>query len=193
LRQNASLFKAWLTLTSCDAGIKQATTVEKAAFDNLPFPPDEADLDLSENDQIILDDATDFYRDFQRLGDDAEIMDPATPENHREFARIFARQVNAVHKKLKPLPVKSWAGVSCQPFVFGTTEPDWKDADGLGDELAKILRAKKGAALTTVRILRIFDGPFIFLIKPDRLRYWLRSIALRDADEALADLRALGF
>jgi hypothetical protein len=44
-----------------------------------------------------------------------------------------------------------------------------------------------------VRILRIFDGPFVLLIKPDRLRYWLRSIALRDADEALADLRGMGF
>jgi hypothetical protein len=33
----------------------------------------------------------------------------------------------------------------------------------------------------------------VFLIKPDRLRYWLRSIALRDADESLADLRRMGF
>jgi len=24
---------------------------------------------------------------------------------------------------------------------------------------------------------------FVFLLKPDRLRYWLRSVALRDADE----------
>ena len=98
-----------------------------------------------------------------------------------------------MHKKLRPLPVKSWAGVSCLPFVFGKAEPDWKDADGLSDKLAKLLRAKKSPSLTTVRIVRIFDGPFVFLIKPDRLRYWLRSIALRDADEALADLRALGF
>jgi len=27
------------------------------------------------------------------------------------------------------------------------------------------------------------------MLKPDRLRYWLRSVALRDADETLADLR----
>jgi hypothetical protein len=33
----------------------------------------------------------------------------------------------------------------------------------------------------------------MFLLKPDRLRYWLRSVALRDADETLADLRAQGF
>ena len=90
-------------------------------------------------------------------------------------------------------PAKSWAGICCQPFVFGKVDPDWKDAADLTEKLAKLLRARKSGTLTTVRILRIFDGPFVFLIKPDRLRYWLRSIALRDADEALADLRALGF
>ena len=185
--------RSWLSLTSATAGIGQATTLLKSDIDDCPFPADEADLDLSPNDEIILNDAFDFYRDYQRLGDDAEMMRPATPDDHREFARIFSRQVNTVHKKLRPLPTKSWAGVCCQPFVFGTAEPDWKDTDSLTEKLAGLLRAKKSAMLTTVRILRIFDGPFIFLIKPDRLRYWLRSIALRDADEALADLRGMGF
>lgn len=193
LRSHQTLYRSWLCLTSSDAGIKQATSVEKEAIDNFPFPADEADFDLSNNDQIVLSDALDYYRDFQRLGDDAKVMRKATAIAHKEFARIFAQQINIVHKVLRPLPIKSWAGVSCQPFVFGKAEPDWKDASSLSDKLAKLLRAKKSPSLTTVRIVRIFDGPFVFLIKPDRLRYWLRSIALRDADEALADLRALGF
>ncbi|MFT5622726.1 MAG: hypothetical protein ACI9FZ_000651 [Bacteroidia bacterium] len=193
LRNEHSLFQAWLSLTSSDAGIKQATAVEKAAFDGFPFPPEEADLDISENEEILLADASNYYRDFQRLGDDAEVMRMTQTKDHLEFARVFTNQINTVHKKLRPLPVMSWAGVSCQPFVFGDAEPDWKDLDSLNDKLAKLLRSRSSATLTTVRILRIFDGPFVFLIKPDRLRYWLRSIALRDADEALADLRALGF
>lgn len=193
LRSEERLLRAWLSLTSSDAGIKQATVVEKAAFDDFPFPADEADLDLTENDQVILGDAIDNYRDFQRLGDGSEMMRKTKAQDHREFARVFTGQINAVHKKLRPLPVKSWAGVSCQPFAFGKEEPDWKDAESLNTKLANLMRARKSPSLTTVRILRIFDGPFVFLIKPDRFRYWLKSIALRDADEALADLRALGF
>jgi hypothetical protein len=188
-----SFYSGWLALTSGKAGLQKATALNKSDIDDFPFPIDEAELDLSDNDLIILADAFDFYRDFQRRGDDAEMMRAATLDDHREFAKVFARQINTVHKKLRPLPVRSWAGVSCQPFVFGKAEPDWKDADGLSDKLAKLLRAKNSPSLTTVRIVRIFDGPFVFLIKPDRLRYWLRSIALRDADEALADLRVLGF
>jgi hypothetical protein len=30
-------------------------------------------------------------------------------------------------------------------------------------------------------------------LKPDRHRFWTRSIALRDADDIFADLRAQGF
>lgn len=193
LTQTRPVYSGWLALTSGKAGLQKATALNKSDIDEFPFPTDEADLDLTKNDQIILDDAFDYYRDFQRLGDDAEMMREAKAKDHQEFARVFTRQINAVHKKLRPLPIKSWAGVSCQPFVFGKEEPDWTDAESLNDKLAKLLRAKKSPSLTTVRILRIFDGPFLFLIKPDRLRYWLKSIALRDADEALADLRTLGF
>jgi N-6 DNA Methylase len=193
LLDQRAFYVSWIALSSARAGIQKATALQKKDIDDFPFPPDEADLDLTENDQIILNDAFDYYRDFQRLGDDAEMMREAKAKDHQEFARVFSRQINAVHKKLRPLPVKSWAGVTCQPFVFGKEEPDWTDVESLNDKLARLLRAKKSPSLTTVRILRIFDGPFVFLIKPDRLRYWLKSIALRDADEALADLRALGF
>jgi len=193
LNSKKAFFRSWLTLTSSDAGIKQSTTILKADIDNLPYPGNEAELDLSPNDEIILNDAFDYYRDYQRLGDDADMMREATPQDHQEFARVYTRQINTVHEKLRPLPIKSWAGICCQPFVFGKAEPDWKDTDSLAVKLTALLRSKKGAMLTTVRILRLFDGPFVFLIKPDRLRYWLRSIALRDADESLADLRRMGF
>jgi hypothetical protein len=59
--------------------------------------------------------------------------------------------------------------------------------------LDSLLREQRGSSITVTRIARIYDRNFIFLLKPDRLRYWLRSTALRDADDVLADLRAQGF
>lgn len=42
------------------------------------------------------------------------------------------------------------------------------------------------------RVARIYDSggefPTIFIVKPDKARYWTRSAALHDADEAAADL-----
>jgi type I restriction-modification system DNA methylase subunit len=48
------------------------------------------------------------------------------------------------------------------------------------------------------RVARIYDSvliggvqvPTVYLVKPDRVRYWTRSMALRDADEVVADIMA---
>jgi hypothetical protein len=91
------------------------------------------------------------------------------------------------------LKSQSWPGVICQPFVFGDGKVDWTEADELKGKLDSLLHEQRGTTLHVTRIARIYDGKFIFLLKPERLRYWLRSVALRDADETLSDLRAQGF
>ena len=70
---------------------------------------------------------------------------------------------------------------------------DWSGADELEDKLAALLLEQESQSLRVTRIARIYDDCFVFLLKPDRLCYWLRSVALRDVDETLADLRAQGF
>ena len=83
--------------------------------------------------------------------------------------------------------------IICQPFVFGEGGVDWEGADSLKDKLDVLIHQQLGTSLNVTRIARVYDDSFLFLIKPDRLRYWLGSIALRDADELLADLRSQGF
>ena len=112
-----------------------------------------------------------------------------------DFNNVFIRQINTIYKKnpLHVLESEMWSGVICQPFIFGNGEVDWTGADELQGKLDSLLLQQKGETLRITRIARIYDSNFIFLLKPDRLRYWLRSVALRDADETLADLRAQGF
>jgi hypothetical protein len=111
------------------------------------------------------------------------------------FNDIYTQQINATYKKnkLRALDPQAWPGVICQPFVFGKGKVDWEGAEDLKGKLDKLLREQRGSGLTITRIARMFDGPCIYLLKPDRLRYWLRSVALRDADETLADLWEQGF
>ena len=73
--------------------------------------------------------------------------------------------------------------------MFGQGKVDWRGAEELGEKLDALLREQRSRSLRMVRIARIYDDRFVFLLKPDRLRYWLRSVALRDADETVADLR----
>ncbi|MFZ1403497.1 MAG: SAM-dependent methyltransferase, partial [Anaerolineae bacterium] len=161
---------------------------------DLPCPSSH-DLELSLHEQILIADIVDYYRDLIRLGENSAAMKdkgvPALPS----FNDVFTTRINGVYRnnRLHALKEYTWQGVICQPYVFGNGKVDWTGAEELKGKLNALLREKRGGGLNVTRIARIYDGACIYLLKPDRLRYWLRSIALRDADETLADLAEQGF
>ena len=186
--------QAFVAATSVKSFTQHATTLSAIDIISLPFS-ESGTLDISQNEKALVDDAVDYYRDFIRLGEKSAAMKESGHAKLTDFTSVFASQINAIYKKnpLRALEPQSWSGVICQPFVFGKGKVNWSDADELKGKLDKLLHEQQGDSLQITRICRIYDGNFVFLLKPDRLRYWLRSVALRDADEMLSDLRAQGF
>ena len=194
LKKMTKPLQAFVSASGMTTFTQRSKWVDLHDIKALPYP-ESGKLDLSPNEEILVDDIVDYYRDLIRLGEDSAAMKDDGHAALSDFTSVFIRQINAIYKK-KPLQVlksQSWPGVICQPFVFGKGNVDWNGADELKDKIATLLHEQKGPALSITRIARIYDGNFIFLLKPDRLRYWLRSVALRDADETLADLRDQGF
>jgi hypothetical protein len=191
---NRRVLQAYVAAISLRLFTQKATTISEWDILALPYPED-GTIDLSVNEDIIVDDIVEYQRDFVRLGENSPVMKRRGHDALSVFSTVFAKQISAVYKKspLQPLQPQYWPGVICQPFVFGDGQIDWDGADELKGKLNTLLHKQQGTSLHVTRIARIFDGNFIFLLKPDPLRYWLRSIALRDADETLADLRAQGF
>jgi hypothetical protein len=186
--------QAFVTAGGMTTFTQKASWVGLNDIKALPYPETRT-LDLSANEQILVDDIVDRYRDLIRLGEDSAAMKESGQSICSDFSDVFVRQINAIYKK-KPLHVlqpQTWPGVICQPFVFGKGKIDWSGADELKGKLNTLLHERQGTTLLVTRIARIYDDRFIFLLKPERLRYWLRSVALRDADETLSDLRAQGF
>lgn len=194
LANSEKSLKAYLALTSPRLFIQKATAVQADDVFSLPFPEGDT-FDLSSNESILVDDIVTYYRDYIRLGESSEVMQQHPLSELADFNAVFIDQINAIYKSrpLRPLEPQSWPGVICQPFVFGKGGVDWNGADSLKDKLDGLLHDQQNSSLRVTRIARVYDGNFIFLLKPDRTRFWLRSIALRDADDTLADLRAQGF
>ncbi|WP_212742886.1 N-6 DNA methylase [Sphingomonas sp. 2SG] len=192
MRSNAAVLQGFVAANSAKLFTKKATAIACSDVYELPFPPD-GKLDLSENETIVLKDIAVYYRDFLRRGFHSAAGEAAG--DLKSFSDLLCRQVNAVYSgnPLRALSVQRWPGILCQVFVFGDGDLDWAGDEELSDHLNALLHAKQGISLSMTRIARIYDGRFLFLIKPNRKRYWLRSIALRDADDLLADLRAQGF
>ena len=188
------VLQSHLALISPSLFLQKATALQADDIYSIPYPST-GDVNLSSNEEILVDDVLDYYRDLIRLGEDSQALTglglPAIPA----FNEVLTRQINTIYQQnpIRALVAQSWPGVICQPYVFGAGAVDWSDVESLKEKLETLLNERGGTTLQVMRIARICDGNFVFLLKPDRLRFWLRSVALRDADEMLADLRAQGF
>ncbi|MFH1302980.1 MAG: SAM-dependent methyltransferase, partial [Planctomycetota bacterium] len=101
--------------------------------------------------------------------------------------------LRSIYKNLEIADPIFFEGVICQPFFFGEkAEIQWLDAE-CGDQLRELIQGEYGTEMRTNRVVRFYDRNVIFVIKPDRLRYWIRSTAIRDADDTLVDLHEQGY
>ncbi|MDR3566448.1 MAG: N-6 DNA methylase [Syntrophobacteraceae bacterium] len=194
LKKERLPLRAYAAAVSVRLFTQKATTLSEVDILSLPFP-ESGSLSMAAHEQIIVADIVDYYRDLVRLGEDSKAMKEPGISALPAFNDVFTSRINAVYKKnkLHALDEHAWPGVICQPYIFGEGRVDWTGANELKGKLDVLLREKRGGGLNVTRIARLYDGACIYLLKPDRLRYWLRSIALRDADETLADLAEQGF
>ncbi|MDB5499245.1 MAG: methylase [Phenylobacterium sp.] len=183
--------RAYVASTSPRLFNQRATAILADDILGLPYTP-EAGLDLSDNEQIVVEDIVQFQRDYIRLGAKSKLMAVPTAAELDAFDASLIAQLRTVYRNppLRALPAYRWPGAVCRAFVIGDGEVDWTGADALRGKLDVLLGEVRGSGVEMTRVARLYEGRFIFLLKPDRLRFWTRSIALRDADDILADLRA---
>lgn len=194
LDQESVALRAYVAGVSARLFTQRATAILNADIFALPYVEGES-LDLSPNERIIAEDIVELQRDFIRLGTNAPMMRPVPTDALSAFDATLLSQINTVYPR-KPLQVLDdvrWPGAVCRAYAFGVGKIEWSDAAELQTRLDTLLRDRRGESLTVTRITRLYDRNFVFLLKPDRHRFWTRSIALRDADDILADLRAQGF
>lgn len=186
--------KAYLAATSPRIFTQKSSALTKDDIVSLPYDST-GEFRLTPHEELIAADIVDFYTELIRKGEQSRAMaDPGLPALPT-FNRIFTERISGIYKKnrLRALEREVWPGVICQPYVFGKGAVDWDGTDELKGKIDALLHERRGGGLHLTRIARLYDGACIFLLKPDRLRYWLPSVSLRDADETLADLAEQGF
>ena len=120
------------------------------------------------------------------------LAEPSDEQLHR-FGEFFCRVLGSVYSTLREAePVRLPEDI-CYPFYFGNAPSESLESGDAGAlKLASLLTATVSPSVRCQRILRVFHGNMLLLVKPAQLRYWLRSIAVRDADELPDGLRVAG-
>ena len=174
--------------------INRATAILKHDIESLPYPEDEKDLDLSDLEQILVNDVLDYMLDFRRYGEKAESEKTVTRQQLGQFSNIYCKVLNSVYKNFKPSDPLETDSYICFPFYYNDSSTIIPNKiEGLEDALDELIRNNVSSNSRIIRMLRVYENNLIYLIKPKQTRYWLRSVAIRDADETFSDLIAQGY
>lgn len=159
--------------------------------DILALPQPDSDFQINEVEQVFLEDILLHQRDFRINGEKSEILHAPTPTELEAFGEWYCRILNSIYDDFKPAQPIVGNEFIAYPFILGSQAeveiPDKiKDVE---DSLRRILNENQVSDnLWVKRILRVYEKNVIILYKPNQKRYWLRSIAVRDADETFVEL-----
>lgn len=196
LKESHRDYQFFLTLFGSRSLIVKATSIQKLDIDNLPYPEKIEDMALSKYEQIIRDDTLDYMEDFIRLGHKSALLTTTASDGKtlEQFGKVYCELLGSVYKSIKPHEPLVMRNMICYPFYFGKKpEIDFSNPEEFEKYLNELVLRQHYPSLQISRIVRLYAGKVIYMIKPDKLRYWTRSIAIRDADETFAKLRTQGF
>ena len=185
--------RAFCILFGTQALVGKATAILKRDIDVLPWPKANEGWDLCDWEKILCEDVVSYTAEFVRLGQKSQLLKKQAAEGDlNEYAKIFMDMLGSIYKNLRVTRSGLFNGIAYQTFCFGEApQVDWL-TDNI-EHLHKLIYVQHGKTLRTVRVVRFYEKNVIVIVKPDRLRYWIRSTAIRDADETLVDLRKQGY
>ncbi len=198
LQENYLLLKTLLLSFSSRAGISRSfSTVLKKDFMNLPFPEDISKLKLTSNEEIIVQDILDYGLDELKRGENSLVnVSYVNAQQLQEFGEVFISNLNKLYElkgnSFHPLEPIDDLSYICFPFVYGTEDSVEIFTSQAKSNLNELIQNEK-RSVTFQRVLSLYQQDIIYLVKPKILRYWLKSIALRDATQVMQDLIASGY
>ena len=190
--KGSKLYSALLWLLSGRSITAREGVVLKQDILSLPYPEEEIDFDPIE--EILLSDISIYYSEFRKTGEKSIVLNRPNKKDLEAFGELYCRILNSVFGGFKPLKPVVGNDFIAFPFVLGdSTEMDIpRDISDIEVKLNSLIDSQQGFNLWVKRIVKIYHKNVIFLYKPNQKRYWLRSIAIRDADETFLDLYKQG-
>jgi tRNA1(Val) A37 N6-methylase TrmN6 len=201
LQKNQRILALQTLATCAQFFLGSTTAIQKQDIDKWVIPLKSDTIELSNSEKIILDDVLDYIYPSWYEGEKAEINKPIpTKDNEKvllEFSDTYCESINTIYKQEgKELRLKQITQgnsfFACE-FYYGFENIEYQFVKS-DLEINNLLKEQVGTNVAYNKILRLYaNKDTITLIKPNNLRYWLKSIALRDADDTFDDILENGF
>ena len=195
LSANGKLCLFYIATTSGQVAVSRATTILKNDIDNIPYSENIDKLPISKTDEYIIDDVLDYMLDFCKGKKNSPLLKKATDEQLQEYQKVFSNTLNTVYDDFKPCKTfESDSYIICSFYYKNKPlESIFQDTKLSDEAIDTIVKNKIGNSVYLTKVLRLYDKNTIYFVKPKQYRFWLKSIAVRDADETFADLVKMGY
>ncbi|AEE50073.1 HsdM family class I SAM-dependent methyltransferase [Haliscomenobacter hydrossis] len=202
--RSSSLNRLYALTTSGESGVtKSPFVLDGIDILKIPYPENPEDIQLGYSEKIIQDDVLNYYIKSSSNSEKSPLNYSTTESHLHAFGEVFCNTLNPIYEQNG----MKWFSLGFQfdqttvmhVFCFGKPQqgilPEIFEGGLAGIEKLLYNTTRRNIRISRVlrEYLHIEGYDVLILIKPRALRYWLRSIALRDADETFADLKISGF
>lgn len=194
-KKNEKIYLFYLTATSAQTGVSRATSILKSDIDNLPYSDNINELKTSKTEQYFISDALDYMLDFCKGKKNSPLLNKVNQKELKEYQNIFCNTLNTIYDDFKPLELLETDSYIICSFYYknkpkNSLFPNVKLTD---EDINVVVKSKIGNSIYITKMVRVYDHNAIYFIKPKAYRFWLKSIAVRDADETFSDLVKMGY
>ncbi len=191
LKENDFLLRFFILATSSRVKIIKATSLYDEDILSIPYPENLKDIKFSKTDEVILKDSMSYFLSYNSKN---ILEEYTTVDELSIFSDIFCKTLNSIYQNGKSFQLFKIidAGKFYVLHFEYTSEKLHPEIENTGD-IEKYIEASLPSINESIesthvqKILKAYGQDSIILAKPKQLRYWLPSIALRDADEIFAD------
>ncbi len=190
LKKYSKEFIFYIIATSAKTGVDKATVLYKNDIDNLPYPKNIENIKLSKTEEYFADDTIDYMLDWINGKQNFTIFKNVNEEQITEYQNIYCDLINTVYNKFIPLEVLQTEQFNIMSFYYKDKPNNYLfNENDLNDkDIENLINKKIGRNVNITRVFKYYDENLIYIIKPKQYRYWLKSIAVKDADDTFADL-----
>ncbi|HLA57182.1 MAG TPA: hypothetical protein VK622_00400, partial [Puia sp.] len=193
------VLRFFISATSNQFLVTRGTLLYKQDLMNLPYPEDKVEMKLSFIEQILCDDILDYFIEIKSKSKNTKMSRDAKSAHLEGFGEVFAKMLNSIYGKSgKVFSLRrgfDWGNFFITEFSYGESPVPFEieKIEEPVESLQSLIETNYGGSAYLTKVLKLYEPNKIYLVKPKTLRYWLRSIAIKDADEVFSDLIKAGY
>lgn len=191
LRERESL--VFFAVFGAQSLINKTSALLKQDIMELPYP-DDGKLHFRGVEPALRDDVLNHMIPLIKYGTENKetehlVKDASEPQLHT-FSSTLIQVLRNTWKQIREAKVADLGTAWCVAYSLDGSDVAMLDETPaqLIARIDRLLEHRPSDRLRFRRVVRVFDGNLFYLIKPKDYRYWLRSVAVRDADEVVGNL-----